>query len=243
MLEAVAPELAPLATTPQDPEWHPEGDVWTHTLQVVDEAADLLDGLEADRPRQLAVMLGALCHDLGKPPTTRLEDRRIRSRGHEEAGLPPTESLLDRWNVHTRQGYDVRGQVLALVQYHLAPTHFWNAERRGQLVSAGAFRRLAMKVEPDLLRRLALADTRGRATAPPSPAPEWLYARQRELEVADAAPRPLLLGRHVLALGVAPGPRVGEIVRAVFERQLDGEVTTLDQAIERARELVEAANG
>ena len=104
MLPAVAPELLPLAATPQDPEWHPEGDVWTHTLQVVDEAARLLDGLEADRPRQLAVMLGALCHDLGKPATTRFEDGRIRSRGHEEAGLPPTQSLLDRWNVHTLPG-------------------------------------------------------------------------------------------------------------------------------------------
>src|SRR5262245_9503651 len=69
MLKVVAPELAPLTATPQDPEWHPEGDVWAHTLQVVDEAAALLAGLEDDRPRRLAVMLGALCHDLGKPPT------------------------------------------------------------------------------------------------------------------------------------------------------------------------------
>ena len=135
MLPVVAPELLPLEATPQDPGWHPEGDVWAHTLQVVDEAAALLDDLGDDRPRQLAVMLGALCHDLGKPATTRFEDGRIRSRGHEEAGLPPTTSLLDRWSVHTLLGYDVRAQVLALVAHHLKPGQLYDErekrERRG----------------------------------------------------------------------------------------------------------------
>ena len=79
----IAPELLPLAATPQDPEWHPEGDVWTHTLSVWTRPL-LIDDL--DPPRALAVMLGTLCHDLGKPATTKFEDGRIRSRGHEEAG-------------------------------------------------------------------------------------------------------------------------------------------------------------
>ena len=152
MLETIAPELVPLASTPQDPEWHPEGDVWVHTLQVVDEARALLSGLEDDRPRQLTVMLGALCHDLGKPATTRFEDGRVRSRGHEEAGLPPTTALLDRWNVFTRQGYDVRAQVLALVAQHLKPGQLYDDRER---VSDGAIRRLARKCEPDLLYRVA----------------------------------------------------------------------------------------
>ena len=94
MLVPLAPELLPLEATPQDPEWHPEGDVWTHTLQVVDQAAALVEDLAGDRPRALAVLLGSLCHDLGKPSTTRYEAGRIRSRGHEAAGLPPTTSLL-----------------------------------------------------------------------------------------------------------------------------------------------------
>ncbi|MEO8501166.1 MAG: hypothetical protein ABI565_09645, partial [Vicinamibacteria bacterium] len=98
-LRAIAPELLPLATTPQDPAWHPEGDVWRHTLLALDQARLLIDDL--DPPRALAVMLGTLCHDLGKPLTTKFEDGRIRSRGHEEAGIEPTLSLLDRWNVHT----------------------------------------------------------------------------------------------------------------------------------------------
>jgi tRNA nucleotidyltransferase (CCA-adding enzyme) len=80
MLPAVAPELIPLIGTPQDPEWHPEGDVWIHTLLAVDQAVPLLEGL--DTARAHAVMLGVLCHDLGKPETTRRLEGRLRSYGH-----------------------------------------------------------------------------------------------------------------------------------------------------------------
>jgi tRNA nucleotidyltransferase (CCA-adding enzyme) len=236
LLEAVAPELLPLEATPQDPLWHPEGDVWAHTLQVVDEARALLDGLADDRPRQLAVMLGALCHDLGKPPTTRFEDGRIRSRGHEEAGLAPTTSLLDRWNVHSLLGYDVRAQVLALVAHHLKPGQLFDERER---VSDGAIRRLARRCEPDLLYRVAKADCLGRRPGSFEPvAMEWFRDRVRELDVALRPPPPLLKGRDVLALGVAPGPEVGRVLQAVYEKQLDGAVRTLDEAREEARRLV-----
>jgi tRNA nucleotidyltransferase (CCA-adding enzyme) len=232
MLEAIAPELVPMAATPQDPEWHPEGDVWTHTLQVVDEARALLEGLEHDRPRQLAVMLGALCHDLGKPATTRFEEGRFRSRGHEEAGLPPTTSLLDRWNVFTRQGYDVRAQVLALVAQHLKPGQLYDDRER---VSDGAIRRLARRCEPDLLYRVSRADCLGRRPGRFEPvAMEWFLERVKALDVAVRPPQPLLRGRDLLELGLEPGPLMGEVLRAVYEKQLDGTVTTLDEAREEA---------
>jgi len=238
MLEAVAPELLPLGTTPQDPEWHPEGDVWTHTLQVVDEAAALLDGLEADRPRQLAVMLSALCHDVGKPATTRFEDGRVRSRGHEEAGLPPTETLLERWNVHTRQGYDVRAQVLALVAQHLKPGQLYDERER---VSDGAIRRLAHKCEADLLYRVAKADCLGRRPGRFEPvAMEWFRERVHALDVAVHPPEPLLKGRDLLSLGMAPGPRLGQVLRAVYEMQLDGAIATQEDARAEAARLIAA---
>jgi tRNA nucleotidyltransferase (CCA-adding enzyme) len=233
MLPVVAPELEPLERTPQDPEWHPEGDVWTHTLLAVDQAAALLEGL--DRPRALTVMLGTLFHDLGKPDTTRLERGRIRSLGHEEAGIPPTERMLDRWNVHTLLGYDVREQVLALVGNHLKPGQLYDDRER---VSDGAIRRLARKCEPALLYRVARADCLGRTGDFPPVAMEWFLERVRALDVAERPPEPLLLGRHVLELGVPPGPEVGRIVRAVYERQLDGAVTTLDEAREEARRML-----
>jgi tRNA nucleotidyltransferase (CCA-adding enzyme) len=233
-LEAVAPELLPLPDTPQDPEWHPEGDVWTHTLQAVDEAAALVSDL--DRPRALAVMLGTLCHDLGKPATTKLEDGRIRSRGHEDAGLLPTTHLLDRWNVHSLLGFDVREQVLALVGHHLKPGQLYDERDR---VSDGAIRRLARRCEPDLLYRVARADCLGRRPGRFEPdAMEWFRDKVRALSVERQPPPPLLRGRDVLALGLAPGPEVGRIVRAVYERQLDGAVTTLEEARAEAASML-----
>jgi tRNA nucleotidyltransferase (CCA-adding enzyme) len=236
MLEAIAPELVPLAATPQDLEWHPEGDVWTHTLQVVDEAAARLEGLEGDRPRQLAVMLGALCHDLGKPATTRFEDGRLRSRGHEEAGIEPTTALLERWNVHTLLGYDLRAQVLALVAQHLKPGQLYDDRER---VTDGAIRRLARKCEADLLYRVARADCLGRRPGRFEPvAMEWFRERVRALDVAVKAPEPLLKGRDLLSLGLRPGPAIGELLRAVYERQLDGTVTTLEDARAEAQRRI-----
>jgi tRNA nucleotidyltransferase (CCA-adding enzyme) len=237
MLDAVAPELLPLAATTQDPEWHPEGDVWAHTLQVVDEAAALIDDLrERDTPRALTVMLGALCHDLGKPATTTFEEGRIRSRGHEEAGVPPTLSLLDRWNVFTLLGYDVRAQVAALVRDHLKPGELYKERER---LSDGAIRRLARKCEPDLLYRVARADCLGRRPGTFAPvAMEWFRDKVRELDVAVRPPEPLLKGRDLLELGLRPGPEVGRVLKVVYERQLDGAVTTEEEARAEARRLL-----
>lgn len=236
MLATVAPELLPLVDTPQDPEWHPEGDCWVHTLQVVDRAAALIADL--GRPRALSVMLGALCHDLGKPATTRRdEDGRVRSPGHEDTGVPPTLVLLDRWNVRSLLGYDVRGQVAALVAHHLKPGQLYKDRER---VSDGAIRRLAAKCEPELLYRVARADCLGRAPGVFEPAAmEWFRAKAHALEVAERPPEPLLRGRDVLALGVPPGPEVGRVVRAVYERQLDGAVRTHEEAVAEARRLCE----
>jgi tRNA nucleotidyltransferase (CCA-adding enzyme) len=234
MLASVAPELSPLADTPQDPLWHPEGDVWTHTLQAMDQAAALISDL--DRPRALAVMLGVLCHDLGKATTTQFIEGRFRSPGHEEAGVAPTLALLDGWNVHTLLGYDLRAQVAALVANHLKPGQLYDDRER---VSDGAIRRLARRCEPELLYRVARADCLGRSPGRFEPvAMEWFRERVLALNVAQRPPAPLLRGRDVLALGVAPGPEVGRIVRAVYERQLDGAVTTLEEAVEEARRLV-----
>jgi len=178
------------------------------------------------------VMLGAVCHDLGKPSTTAFIDGRIRSPDHEQAGVEPTLRLLDRLNVHSIGGYDVRGQVAGLVAHHLKPGMFHKAPH----VSDGAFRRLAQKVDVELLARLARADCRGRSGTFDCRAMDWFIARARQVGVRP--PDPLLLGRHVLALGLSPGPRVGEILKAVYDRQLDGEITTVDDAIGAARRLL-----
>ncbi len=234
VIDRLFPELEALDGCEQEPEWHPEGDVWVHTLMVVDEARARIDDL--DRPQQLTLMLAAVCHDLGKPATTEFVDGRIRSRGHEEAGVPPTRALLDRLDVHTLAGYDVRHQVLGLVAHHLKPG-MWH--RGNDPVGDGAFRRLARKVDLELLARLSAADCLGRTGDFDCAATmDWFLGRARALGVEHEAPAPLLLGRHVLQLGLAPGPEIGRILKAVYERQLDGEVASLEQATEAAAQLL-----
>jgi tRNA nucleotidyltransferase (CCA-adding enzyme) len=239
-IEKLFPEIQGLIDVPQDPEWHPEGDVFVHTKLVIDGARKLIDDLPY--PRQVTVMLAALAHDFGKPATTEFLEGRWRSRGHEEAGVPPAESLLNRLNVHTIDGYNVRAQVIALVREHLKPGEFY---KKRDEVGEGAFRRLARRCEPDLLYRVAKADSLGRnAEWVPrekwygSDAQEWFIQRSRELQVDQRPPDPLLLGRHLLELGVEPGPRMGEITRAVYELQLDGRVRTLEEAKEMAKQLI-----
>ena len=242
-LHAIAqlfPEIKALIDVAQDPEWHPEGDVFIHTLLTVDRARELIDGLSY--PKQVTVMLAALAHDFGKPATTEFLEGRLRSREHEEAGVAPTESFLDRLNVHTIDGYDVRGQVIALVRDHLKPGEFF---KKREEVGDGAFRRLARKCELDLLYRVAKADSLGRnADWVPrekwydAAAQDWFIERARELEVESTAPSPLLLGRHLLEMGLQPGPRIGEITRAIYEMQLDGRVQTLEEAKTAAKELI-----
>jgi tRNA nucleotidyltransferase (CCA-adding enzyme) len=231
-IEKLFPECLALVGCPQEPDWHPEGDVWVHTLLVVDEARARIDDLP--HSRQAAMMLGAVAHDFGKPATTAVIDGRIRSPGHEEAGVAPAIAFLDRLNVHTIGGYDVRSQVLGLVAHHLKPGMWHKAE----LVGDGAFRRLAQKVDLELLARLAEADCVGRTGEFDCGAMAWFLDRARRLGVEHEAPAPLLLGRHVLALGLAPGPEVGRITKAVYELQLDGQVTTVEAAIEAARGLI-----
>jgi tRNA nucleotidyltransferase (CCA-adding enzyme) len=227
------PEIEALVGCPQEPEWHPEGDVWVHTLMVVDQARLRIDDLE--RPQQIAVMLGAVCHDLGKPPTTAFLDGRIRSIDHEQAGVAPATAVLDRLNVQTVGGYDVRRQVLGIVAHHLKPGMFRQSPTP---VGDGAFRRLAQKVDLELLARVAKSDCLGRTGTFDCSAMDWFLERARELGVQHAPPEPIVKGRHLLALGLAPGPRVGELLRQIYEKQLDGSIVTLEDGLGLARVLV-----
>ena len=216
------------------------GDVWYHTLLVVDRARELIDDLPY--AKKVAVMLGALCHDFGKPATTRFFDGRWRSHAHDEAGVEPTVSFLDKIGVFTLDGYDVREQIIQLVRYHLKPGEFY---KQRENLGDGAFRRLARKVEPDLLYRVSRADTLGRNAdwipkekwfdAVPQ---EWFIVRARELAVETEAPKPLLMGRHLIELGMKPSAEFGEITKAVYEMQLDGQITNLEEAIEEAKRFL-----
>ncbi len=232
------PELVALVGVPQEKEWHPEGNVDIHTLMVVDEARKLIDDLEF--AKQVTVMLGALCHDFGKPATTAFFDGRWRSHAHDEAGVEPTLSFLDTLGMFTLDGYDVRSQIVQLVRYHLTPGMFYKSKP-----GDGAFRRLAAKVEPDLLYRVAKADSLGRNPERlpkekwfKAEAQEWFIEKVRALNIEHKAPTAILMGRHLIELGLNPSPQFKKIIDTVYEKQLDGQITNLVEAIDEAKRLI-----
>jgi tRNA nucleotidyltransferase (CCA-adding enzyme) len=207
------PELAATIGCEQEPEWHPEGDVWTHTGHCLDAFARERLG---DPGEDLIVGFGVLCHDFGKPLTTQVEEGRIRSRGHCEEGEAPTRSFLQRMMAPP----DLVEGVVPLVIEHLRPHELYTSQ-----AGDSAVRRLAVRVgRIDRLVRVAKADHAGR---PPEPgdvfqAGEWLLERARALDVQAHAPKSLVMGRHLIAMGLKPGPAFKKILDACYQAQLDG---------------------
>ena len=220
------PELEALIDLPQDPKWHPEGDVWTHTLMVVDEMAQLRT---EDEAKGLILMLAALCHDFGKASTTQFLDGRWRSLGHEEAGVDPTLRFLDRLTSHK----ELIEAVAVLVKEHLKPSLFYTAHLK-QKVSDAAIRRLAMRVNIEDLLILAKADCFGRTTEEALrrefPAGAWLSERAKGLQVYNQKPRPIVTGKDLMALGIAPGPEMGIVLKKLLDLQLEGAFSSLEGA-------------
>jgi tRNA nucleotidyltransferase (CCA-adding enzyme) len=221
------PELAALQGCEQDPQWHPEGDVWIHTLHCLDWFATERTGDAAD---DLIVGLGVLCHDFGKPATTRQQSEHITSRGHEPAGEAPTRQFLERL---TNQAALI-DEVVPLVRCHLRPRALFDAQ-----ASDSAVRRLASQVTRiDRLVRVARADHAGRPPKPFDgfPAGEWLLNCARHLHVEAQAPAALVMGRHLMAMGVQPGPQMGRLLHECYEAQLDGTFSSLSEGLAFARQ-------
>ncbi|MBI1908509.1 HD domain-containing protein [Candidatus Uhrbacteria bacterium] len=225
IIEELHPEVLALAGTPQEPEWHPEGNVWVHSCMVVDEAAAIARREALDDDTALTMMLGALCHDFGKPCVTRVEEGRVRSHGHEDAGAAPTKAFLHALAI----GEDTRDKVVGIVRDHMKPFRLWHEEtEKGTAISDGAIRRLAARIDPATIAELVLvteADFRGRGPFPVPGKPgefafpgeyhagAWLRDRAKKLGVFGAAPEHLVRGGEIIDLGYPPGPGVGQIVR------------------------------
>jgi tRNA nucleotidyltransferase (CCA-adding enzyme) len=209
------PELQALVGIQQDPEWHPEGDVWTHTLHVCNVAAKVAEREQLEGNDRITVLLAALCHDLGKATHTRFENGRWHAYGHESGGVDPTKKFLDRIGCPIA----IQQRVVPLVADHLI--------------------HLVDKVTPRLVRRLAYrlgeasvkhlvhlieADVSGR---PPLP-PRLPDNAKQILEFASVmridlnAPKPIVQGRHLIELGYKPSPWFGKILKVCFDAQLDG---------------------
>lgn len=220
------PEIAALRGTPQDPEWHPEGDVFTHTAHCCDALVKLPEWQAADEHSRIAWMLAVLAHDFGKPSATHeaLRDGRMRivSPGHEQEGVEPALKFLER--IHAPHA--IRDRVPPLVANHLA--HMQQVTDRG-------VRRLAKRLEPETILGLCVVVTADHSGRPPKPpcVPEGakaLLAKAEELRLQISAPKPILQGRHLIAAGMKPGKEFKAILDAAFEAQLEGQFGDLEGA-------------
>jgi tRNA nucleotidyltransferase (CCA-adding enzyme) len=217
------PEIAAMRDTPQEPEWHPEGDVFTHTQHCVDALATFEEWKASDPRRREILMFAVLAHDFGKPPTTQRQEKRgamrWTSNGHEAAGGPIAVAFLRR--IGAPLEFDPR--VCQLVIHHLAHHH----GHRGEF-SDTQVRRLARKLAPATIDDLALVMTADSMGRPPLHTPEThtLIAQLRQkanaLALTASAPKPIVLGRHLMQLGLKPGPKFKPLLDAAFEAQLDG---------------------
>lgn len=217
------PELKALQGVPQDPDCHPEGDVWIHTMMVVDAMTTLHT---EDKKRNLYLSLAALCHDLGKANTTEIIEGRIRAIGHEISGVPLTEQFIARLSDEKA----LFESIVPLVRHHLKPMQFYK-----QGAKSAAIRRLANQVNIEELIMLAKADFLGRTTkeavAGDFKAGEWLQKRAKELNVTNGPMAPLLQGRDLLRAGLTPSKTFKIILQKAYELQLDGHISSYDEAI------------
>ncbi len=215
------PSLNSLIGCPQDSQWHPEGDVWEHTLCCMDAFAASRTGVRDD---DLIVGLAVLCHDMGKPGTTEVLDGRIRSYGHESAGLKPARKFMNQLKVAKR----LEEAVLPLVKCHMRPAMLFEDGS-----SPNAIRRLARDSgRLDLLLRVFQADSMGRPPHPDNSAEAitWIKNESERMQVGPSGPKPLIRGRDLLAIGWQSGPKMGVFLRKAYEAQLDGAFTNEEEA-------------
>ena len=208
------PELSALTQCEQEPEWHPEGTVWEHTKHCMDAFAQNRIGEDWE---DLIVGLATLCHDMGKPKTTvQGEDGKIRSPQHDVEGIAIAKAFLERMTEQKK----IFDEVLPLVSEHMRPHNLYTNNS-----GDSAIRRLANKVKRiDRLIRVFKADQQGR---PPikvteDPVSEWLAERSHHLELQTSAPKPIILGRHLIAENLKPSPLFKPLLKECFEAQLDG---------------------
>jgi tRNA nucleotidyltransferase (CCA-adding enzyme) len=230
VLDKLFPQLCALTSEQNHTQDRNEPDAFTRTKRRLDGAS----GLTFDLPKEqrTTVMLAALCLDLCKPVRVPLTEDMRRRAFIEQENLKEIVSLLDALGVYTISGYDVRSQVLSIASERSWPEEFYKEKER---VTNGDFRRLSRRVDIDLLYRISKADATARNMT--TEGPEWFIAKARELGVEHGPPDQILMGRHLIEAGFAPGSRMGEILRQVYELQLDDKVTNIEEALTVARKL------
>lgn len=223
VFKEIHPELYQLNSTIQEPEWHPEGDVWIHTLMVVDEAARIVRRENLEDDKALTILLAALCHDLGKPEVTEFREGRIKSIGHEAAGEEPARRFLTGLCINI----NIIDKVTRLVTNHLVTNSLYLEERKGNSITDGAIRRLAKRLHPATIQELVQvceADHFGRGSLVIENTEQensyeneykaglWLLERARILDVESKKPTDLIRGSEWINLGFESGINIGKMI-------------------------------
>lgn len=224
------PELEALIGVPQPKQWHPEGDVWTHTLMSVDKMVALKTGNEK---HDLKMMFAILCHDLGKATHTQITSEKISAIGHELAGVEPTKRCLYRLT----DEHDFIKSILPLVEYHLKPSiYFRNGAKKSTI------RKLSTKVNIEELVTVARADFLGRTTKASRKgvyeAGDWLMAKAKELDVYNTPPIAFIQGRDLIALGLKPSVKFKGILECVYRAQLEGKFFNYNEALTYLKKIL-----
>ena len=213
LLHEVLPDISAMKGVAQPPEFHPEGDVFVHTLL-------LLENLPSPCPVTLA--WGALLHDVGKPPTFRVAPDRIRFDNHVEVGVKMAEEICR----HLRFSTDDTDQILALVNNHM---RFGHVSRMKESTLKKFLRLPEFDEHLALHRADCLASHRNLTTY------EFVRQKRAEIPPEKMRPAPLMTGKDLIAEGRAPGPKFKEILTAVEDAQLEGRLTSRDAALEFVR--------
>lgn len=222
------PQLSLLDGCRQDPEWHPEGDVLTHSMHAVNAAACIAARERLNDADRIVLVLAALCHDMGKPTTTSRDDEgRIISHGHDQAGV----LIADEFLVSIGATQEVRQRVTSLVGEHMWGLSIMQTKR--------AVRRLCHRLGQagntvHDWARLVEADASGRPPLPRRRPGHAVLAvvDAGEMKLEAAGPKPILMGRHLIDAGLTPGPHFSPILAAAMEAQLDEVFTSLDGALQ-----------
>ena len=223
------PELKALINCIQEPEYHPEGDVWIHTMMSLDELAKILkeENIQ-DEYRKLYLFYAILCHDFGKPFCTKEINGKITSFKHESLGVEPTISFLSKLT-NEKRFIEI---VCSLVKNHLAPFQLYLAES-----SLKAIKRLSLKVNIEDLCLVCLADCLGRTIKDKEKCPKatsWLLNKAKEFDIDKEPIKAVVKGRDLIALGINPSIEFKEILSFAFDLQLD-EDKKKDEIIEKIR--------
>ncbi len=215
VFEKLHPEFVTLTETPQDPERHPEGNVWEHTKLVLDEMAEIARREKLTEQEMWPLMLAALCHDLGKATTTEEKDGKIIAHGHEVASVGLSKIFLDS----ITDDKFARAHVLPLVRQHMRPMHLDNDRRQNIEIKDSVFRRLAKDLAPANIREAAfLSEADKRATGKKSKEQikesiDWLIAKAEAIGVDRQVATELMTGKDFLDMGFTPGPEIGKLIQ------------------------------